>query len=117
MATRKKQRTSTTAAPAKTGNGREALPTAAREIPTGEDAEQALRVLADLNDRVKRLEAIEANKKDAYQSAKADREAAQDALGAKLWQVTHPAPLPLFGSGQPARDPVTVEITKVGRGR
>lgn len=76
-------------------NGKDVTP-AAREMPTGDEAERALRVLADLNDRVKRLERIEADKKDAYQTAKADREAATEALLAKLWQVTHAADLPLL---------------------
>jgi hypothetical protein len=77
-------------------NGKAPLDEAARDIPTGTDAEQALRVLADLNDRVKRLERVEADKKAAYLDAKMAREGAQETLGAKLWQFTHPPDLPLL---------------------
>lgn len=85
-------------------NGQEAIKAAEREMPQGEEAVKALKVLADLNDAVKVLEANEAVAKDEYQEAKAAREAAQKELGEKLWQLTHKPNLPLFDPKQAEAD-------------
>ena len=77
---------------------------AQRDIPQGDEAAEALRELAAMNDRVKRFETVEAEAKSYYQVARGDREEAQQALSERLWQLTHRSEMPLFDTQQADAD-------------